>query len=480
MDKEKDLNYLLDYKITEECGVFGIYNVENAAQLTYYGLHSLQHRGQQGAGIAVCNENKEILRHRGEGLVVEIFNTENISKLTGKYAIGHVRMGNDKAPGIENIQPLLVRSHTGDFVVAHNGRIVNSEMLRTQMEFEGSIFQTSSSSEVICHLIQRESGTFTEKLTKAVQKLEGSFAFVVMTESSIYAIRDKNGFSPISLGKIDDGYVVSSETVAFETISAKFIRDVEPGEIVKIGRKGVESIFYTKNTQKKMCAMEYIYLARPDSDIDGLNVHSSRRTCGRILAKESPSVSADIVIGVPDSSLSAAMGYSDVSGLPYEMGLIKNRYIGRTFIQPTQKEREKGVKMKLSPVSNIIKGKSIVLVDDSIVRGTTSKYIIKLLKESGATEVHVRIASPAMIAPCFYGVDTSGLKDLISARMTVEELRDFIGADSLAFLSTEGLKEGLGENVCSACFDRDYPTFLFGLDKEFKSNLKALEEAKKK
>ena len=461
----REFDYILD-EIHEECGVFGIYNVENAAQLTYYGLHSLQHRGQQGAGIAT-SDNGHILRHIGNGLVIEVFNSENISELKGNMAIGHVRMGDVKSPGIENIQPLLVRSHLGDFSVAHNGRIVNGDQLRMQLEFEGSIFQSSSDSEILCHLIQKESGTFTEKLTKAVAKLEGAFSFVVMTGSTIYAIRDKNGLHPLSLAQLGDGYVVSSETVAFETLGAKFIRGIKPGEVLKISRDGLKSIFYTNCTQDKMCSMEFIYFSRPDSTINGLNVHTSRRICGRLLAEEAPCPEADMVIGVPDSSLSAAVGYADGSGLPYETGLIKNRYIGRTFIQPTQKERERGVKMKLSPMSSVIAGKKIVLVDDSIVRGTTSKYIIKLLKEAGAKEVHVRIASPAMIAPCFYGVDTSSLEDLISARMDLEELRKYIAADSLAFLSVEGLRKGLGDNICAACFDKNYPTYLFGLDKKF-------------
>ena len=347
-------------------------------------------------------------------------------------------------------------------------RDLPGDQLRMQLEFEGSIFQSSSDSEILCHLIQKESGTFTEKLTKAVAKLEGAFSFVVMTGNTIYAIRDKNGLHPLSLAQMGEGYVVSSETVAFETLGAKFLRSIKPGEIVKISRDGIQSIFYTNGTQDKMCSMEFIYFSRPDSTINGLNVHTSRRICGRILAEESPCPEADMVIGVPDSSLSAAVGYADGSGLPYETGLIKNRYIGRTFIQPTQKERERGVKMKLSPMSSVIAGKKIVLVDDSIVRGTTSKYIIKLLKEAGAKEVHVRIASPAMIAPCFYGVDTSSLKDLISARMSLEELREYISADSLAFLSVEGLRKGLGDNICAACFDKQYPTYLFGLDKKFK------------
>lgn len=464
---KNELDYILGNKINEECGVFGIYNVENAAQLTYYGLHSLQHRGQQGAGIAT-SDNGHIVRYRGEGLVIEVFNSENISKLKGNMAIGHTKMGDNKAPGIENIQPLLVRSHTGDFTVAHNGRIVNAEQLKMQLEFEGSIFQTSCDTEILCHLIQKESGTFTEKIMKAVSKLEGAFSFVIMTGDTLYVIRDKNGLRPLSIATLGDGYVASSESLAFETIGAKFLRSVKPGEVIKINKDGMESMFYSQHTQDKMCSMEFIYFSRPDSTINGLNVHSSRRECGRILAEECPCPEADMVIGVPDSSLSAAMGYADFSGLPYEMGLIKNRYIGRTFIQPTQQERERGVKMKLSPMSQVIAGKKIVLVDDSIVRGTTSKYIIKLLKEAGAKEVHVRIASPAMIAPCFYGVDTSTLEDLISARMNLEELRKFIAADSLGFLSVKGLKRGLGDNICSACFDKEYPTYLFGLDKDFK------------
>lgn len=464
---KNELDYILGNKINEECGVFGIYNVENAAQLTYYGLHSLQHRGQQGAGIAT-SDNGHIVRYRGEGLVIEVFNSENISKLKGNMAIGHTKMGDNKAPGIENIQPLLVRSHTGDFTVAHNGRIVNAEQLKMQLEFEGSIFQTSCDTEILCHLIQKESGTFTEKVMKAVSRLEGAFSFVIMTGDTLYVIRDKNGLRPLSIATLGDGYVASSESLAFETIGAKFLRSVKPGEVIKINKDGMESMFYSQHTQDKMCSMEFIYFSRPDSTINGLNVHSSRRECGRILAEECPCPEADMVIGVPDSSLSAAMGYADFSGLPYEMGLIKNRYIGRTFIQPTQQERERGVKMKLSPMSQVIAGKKIVLVDDSIVRGTTSKYIIKLLKEAGAKEVHVRIASPAMIAPCFYGVDTSTLEDLISARMNLEELRKFIAADSLGFLSVKGLKKGLGDNICSACFDKEYPTYLFGLDKDFK------------
>lgn len=314
----------------------------------------------------------------------------------------------------------------------------------------------------------KESGTFTEKVIKAVSKLEGAFSFVIMTGDTLYVIRDKNGLRPLSIATLGNGYVASSESLAFETIGAKFLRSVKPGEVIKINKDGMESMFYSQHTQDKMCSMEFIYFSRPDSTINGLNVHSSRRECGRILAEECPCPEADMVIGVPDSSLSAAMGYADFSGLPYEMGLIKNRYIGRTFIQPTQQERERGVKMKLSPMSQVIAGKKIVLVDDSIVRGTTSKYIIKLLKEAGAKEVHVRIASPAMIAPCFYGVDTSTLEDLISARMNLEELRKFIAADSLGFLSVKGLKRGLGDNICSACFDKEYPTYLFGLDKDFK------------
>ncbi|MGL4788123.1 MAG: amidophosphoribosyltransferase, partial [Cetobacterium sp.] len=335
------------------------------------GLHSLQHRGQEGAGIA-SSDGESIIREKGEGLVTEVFNTERIAKLPGNMSIGHVRYSTTGGGGIENVQPILVRSHTGDFVIAHNGNIVNAKELKMQLEAMGSIFHTTSDSEIIGHLIQREVGDFHEKILKALPKLEGAFSFLIMNNENLFVIRDKNGFRPLSMGKLEDGYVFSSESSAFEIVGADYIRGLKPGEVLKVSKDEIESFQYTDCTQDKMCSMEYIYFSRPDSSINGLNVHTSRRNCGAILAKESP-IEADIVIGVPDSFLSSAMGYSDFSGIPYEMGLVKNRYVGRTFIKPNQHQRERGVKMKLSAMEAVVKDKRVVLVDDSIVRGTTSK-----------------------------------------------------------------------------------------------------------
>ncbi|MGL5000348.1 MAG: amidophosphoribosyltransferase [Cetobacterium sp.] len=456
-----EIEYFLSGKINEECGVFGVFNVEEAAQLTYYGLHSLQHRGQEGAGIA-SSDGQNIIREKGEGLVTEVFNSKKISKLPGRMSIGHVRYATTGGGGIENVQPILVRSHTGDFVIAHNGNIVNAKELKMQLEAMGSIFHTTSDSEIIGHLIQREVGDFHEKILKALPKLEGAFSFLIMNNENLFVIRDKNGLRPLSIGKLEDGYVFSSESSAFEIVGAEYIRALKPAEVLKISKTGIETSQYTDCTQDKMCSMEYIYFSRPDSNINGLNVHTSRRSCGNILAKESP-VEADIVIGVPDSSLSSAMGYSDYSGIPYEMGLVKNRYVGRTFIKPNQQQRERGVKMKLSAMEAVVKDKRVVLVDDSIVRGTTSRHIIKLLKEAGAKEVHMRIASSPIISPCFYGVDTSTYNELISTRMSAKELGEYIEADSLAFLSHDGMIEGLGKNICTACFTGKYPTSMFSL-----------------
>ncbi|MGL6119343.1 MAG: amidophosphoribosyltransferase, partial [Fusobacteriaceae bacterium] len=324
------------------------------------------------------------------------------------------------------------------------------------------VFQSTSDSEIIGHLIQRGIGTLEEKIFKALPKLEGAFSFLIMDKEHLFVIRDKNGLRPLSVAKIGDGYAVSSESSAFEIVGAEYLKSLEPGEVMTITKDNVSSKKYTEITQDRMCAMEYIYFSRPDSSINGLNVHHSRRKSGTILASESP-IEADIVIGVPDSSLSAAMGYSDFSGLPYELGLVKNRYVGRTFIKPNQAQRERGVKMKLSAMAAIVKGKRIVLVDDSIVRGTTSKHIIKLLKEAGASEVHMRIASSPIVSPCFYGVDTSTYSELISNTMDVSTLCEFIGADSLAFLSLEGMYQGMGRNLCTACFTGKYPTSVFSL-----------------
>ncbi len=453
-----------DRELHEECGVFGIFGVPDAASLTYYGLHALQHRGQEGAGI-VAVDNGTFRRIKGNGLVTEVFNEEKLATLRGDMAIGHVRHTTAGGGGIENVQPFLFRHNSGDFAMAHNGNIVNSKLLRDYLENKGSLFQSSSDSEILAHLIKKET-RFRDRprifaIIDALNMLEGAFAFLIMTANRIYACRDKYGLRPLSIGRLGDGWVVSSETCAFDVLGAEFVRDVAPGEIVTIDHQGLRSRDYSMYKRCEMCAMEYIYFARPDSDIEGCNVHAYRKESGRLLFQEAPA-EADIVVGVPDSSLSAAMGYAEASGLPYEMGLIKNKYIGRTFIQPTQELREKGVRMKLSAVRTIVRGKRVVLVDDSIVRGTTSRRIVTMLKEAGATEVHVRIASPPMTNPCFYGVDTSTYDELISARKNVEGVREEIGADSLSFLSPEALlKAGNRKELCMACFTGHYPTALY-------------------
>ncbi len=456
-----ELNLLYERELHEECGVFGVFNCPKASELTYYGLHALQHRGQEGAGIVV-SDNEKLTSVKNEGNVRFVFPEHVLKKLLGIHAIGHVRYSTTGGGGILNVQPFLFRHGDGDFGLCHNGNIVNSEVLRKNLERTGSIFQSSSDTEILAHLLYQDSRVKKiEAIKESLIYLEGAFAFLVLTKDHLYAMRDRHGLRPLSIGTLDEGYVIASETCALDAIGATFLRDILPGEIVTIDKDGIHSDFYSKDTQSKICAMEYIYFSRPDSDINGLNVHRSRKAAGRILAKESP-VEADIVIGVPDSSLSAAYGYAEASGIPYEMGLIKNRYVGRTFIEPSPALREKGVKMKLSPLRSIIQGKRVVLIDDSIVRGTTSMKIVEMLRQCGAKEIHMRIASPAIIAPCFYGVDTSTYEELISAFNDTEAVRQLIKADSLAFLSMEGLSEALGHReFCHACFTKDYPTHLY-------------------
>ncbi len=453
----------IDRGVHEECGVFGVFGARNAAQLTYYGLHNLQHRGQEGCGIVSAHEGK-LRRVRGGGLVTEVFNQEALDKLEGTMAVGHVRYSSAGNGGEENIQPLLFHHSTGDFAMAHNGNIVNADRLRLALEARGSLFQTSSDTEVLAHLIKKEGAEHRIfPLLEALRMLDGAFAILVMTPKRIYACRDRYGMRPLSIGRMKegDGYVVASETCAFDAVGAEFLRDVEPGEVVTIDHHGLRSNFYSDECHSKMCAMEYIYFARPDSDIDGCNVHAYRKESGRLLWAEAPA-DADIVIGVPDSSLSAAIGYSEASGLPYEMGMIKSKYVARTFIQPSQELREKGVKMKLSVVHSIVKGKRVVLVDDSIVRGTTSRNLVNMLRDAGASEVHMRIASPPYCHPCYYGVDTGTYAELVAAQKSVEEIREMIGADSLAYLSAESLlKAGRRSDLCAACFTGKYPTDLY-------------------
>jgi len=446
--------------------VFGIYGVHDAAPMIYYGLHALQHRGQEGAGIVVFDEDGTPRRKRGVGLVSEVIRQDDLNAMPGSIGVGAVKYANISRSGSDNVLPLLFCHHSGDFAVASDGNLVNSANIRAYLEARGSLFQTATDAELLAHLIKKDvARPRIYQIVSALNMMEGGFAFVIATKSRIYAARDKYGIKPLCIGKLGDGYVVSSESCAFELVGAQFIRDVEPGEVITIDAKGIRSRFYSKFQRRKMCAMEYIYFARPDSDIDGCNVHAYRKESGRRLFRECPA-DADIVVGVPDSSLSAAMGYAEESGIPYEMGLIKSKYVARTFIQPSQSMRERGVKMKLSAVRSIVCGKRIVLVDDSIVRGTTSLKIIKLLREAGATEVHVRIASPMMTHPCYYGVDTSTKEELLCSSRTLEQACDAIGADSLGYLSPESaIRSCPGRtDLCLACFTGEYPTVLY--DKE--------------
>lgn len=453
--------------LNEECGVFAIWGHKDAAQLTYYGLHSLQHRGQEGAGIVV-SDGEQLKIHKGLGLVNDVFSPNDFEELSGQAAIGHVRYATAGGGGFANVQPLMFRSQTGSIAIAHNGNLVNATSMKHQLEGQGSIFQSTSDTEVVAHLIKRSGfATLEEQFRNALTMLKGAYALAVMNEQQLMIALDPNGLRPLSLGRLGDAYVVASETCAFDIIGAEYVREVEPGELIVIDENGLRSQRFSGSSNRAICSMEYIYFARPDSNIDEMNVHTSRKNLGKQLAIESP-VEADVVTGVPDSSISAAIGYAEQSGIPYELGMIKNRYVGRTFIQPSQELREQGVKMKLSPVRGVVEGKRVVMIDDSIVRGTTSKRIVNMLREAGAKEVHVRISSPPIKHPCFYGIDTSTSGELIAANHSLEEMREMMGADSLAFLSTEGLMKGIGRSdeapncgQCLACFTGNYPTEIY-------------------
>ncbi|GAB3804683.1 amidophosphoribosyltransferase [Virgibacillus kimchii] len=449
--------------INEECGVFGIWNHRKAAELTYYGLHSMQHRGQEGAGIVV-NDGENLRSHKGLGLINDVFGEVEFDKLPGMNAIGHVRYTTEGGRTIENVQPLLFRTQTGgSMALAQNGNILNSRRLRAALESKGSILQTSSDTELLAHLIRRGGQTPNKKsISDALNQIIGAYTFVILKEDKMYAAVDPAGIRPLSVGKLGDAYVIASETCAFDQIGAVFEREVLPGELVIISDEGMEITRFAPRGRRRMCGMEYVYLSRPDSDVNRVNVHASRKSAGRELAREAP-VDADMVIGVPDSSISAAIGYAEESGLPYEMGILKNRYIGRTFIQPSQELREQGVKMKLAPVRSIVDGKRIIMIDDSIVRGTTSKRIVKMLKKAGAKEVHVRIASPPITHPCYYGIDMSTRKELIAANYSVNEIAGVIDADSVAYLSEAGLEKAIvkdktiNQGLCMACMTGNYP-----------------------
>jgi len=450
-------------ELHEACGLFGVYDNDDldVARIAYLGLYAVQHRGQEGCGIAV-NEDGDIHGHKGLGLVPDVFTDRVLDRLTGKMAIGHTRYSTTGANTMENCQPLIVKYKNSRVALAHNGNLVNAISLRNELEDKGAIFQTSTDSEVIANLISRyrlQHASIEEVLAETMMTIQGSYAIVMMTPKRLIGFRDPLGIRPLCIGRLDNSYVLASETCALDSVGAKFIRDVEPGEIVLIGEEGIESI-RVSDKPRRLCVFEHIYFARPDSFIDGASVYQARLEAGRQLAKEHP-VEADLVIGVPDSGLTAAIGFSRESGIPYGEGLIKNRYIGRTFIQPHQKQRDQSVRIKLNALRDEIKGKRLVMIDDSIVRGTTSRNIVQMLKDAGASEVHMRISSPPVMYPCHFGIDIASRSQLIAASHSVEEIRRFLGADSLGYLSVEGLitcpkgKEGHG--FCAGCFTGSYP-----------------------
>lgn len=458
---------LMQDKMNEECGVYGIFGHHHAPQLTYYGLHSLQHRGQESAGI-VASDGEKFTYHKGMGLVTEAFANDALDKLEGSRAIGHVRYTTAGGGGLENAQPLVFKYKSGNLALAHNGNLVNAAQIKRHLEHQGSIFQTSSDTEVIAHLIAKSGyDNIEEAVKEALSMIKGAYALVVMTEDKMIGALDANGLRPLSIGRIGEQYALSSETCAFDVTGVTYVREVEPGEMVIIDENGLRSERFTQQTERSICSFEYIYFARPDSNIAGINVHLARKQLGKQLAKEAP-IEADVITGVPDSSISAAIGYAEASGIPYELGLIKNRYVGRTFIQPDQELRAQGVKMKLSAVRKVVEGKRVVIIDDSIVRGTTSSRIVKMMREAGATEVHVRISSPPVMNPCYYGIDTSTREELIAGTKSEEEIREFIGADSLSFLSVDGMIKAIGreddapnKGHCLACFTGKYPTEIY-------------------
>ncbi len=472
-DINKELRELEEDKVFDECGVVGVYapGKVDIARLVYFGLHSLQHRGQESAGIA-SNKDGKIQYYKEMGLVQEVFNDEIIGRLQGDISIGHVRYSTSGESHAVNAMPLVVYHKGGSLALAHNGNLVNAELLREEMQDRGVIFQTSIDSEVIAALIARfiRDNTIEESIVKTLELVQGAYALVITSGTKLIGVRDPNGIRPLCIGRMKEGYVLSSESCIFPLLGAKFVRDVEPGEIVVIEDKELKSMRYNKGQKKAICAFEYVYLARPDSDIDGRSVYMARTEAGRTLAKEYP-VEADMVIAVPDSGTVAAIGYAEESGIPFGEGLIKNRYVGRTFIQPDQRMRELSVRLKLNVLRDNVKGKRIIMVDDSIVRGTTSGKIVKMLKDAGATEVHVRVSSPPVIHSCHFGIDTPNEDKLVAARHTIEEIRKMIGADSLGYLSVEGLLKSINlgsDQVCVACFNGDYPMPL--PDAEAKAN----------
>ncbi|MGI5921917.1 MAG: amidophosphoribosyltransferase [Syntrophomonadaceae bacterium] len=458
------MSYEIEDKFKDECGVFGVYlnnpsSDTDAARTAFYGLYALQHRGQESAGIAVSNGQK-IEVCKGMGLVSEVINDNAIKGLKGNIAIGHVRYSTTGESGLVNAQPLVFHYLNGMVALAHNGNLVNTTELRHRLATYGSVFQTTTDTEIVANLLARYSqDKLEDALAKCMIDIKGAFALVIITENKLVGVRDQMGIRPLCIGSLDGNYVLASESAALDTVGAQFIRDVEPGEIVVIEQDGLRSLKVAKSPRDAHCVFEYIYFARPDSTIDGINVYQARRQLGKQLAREC-NIEADMVISVPDSGTAAAMGYAEEAGLPFEEGLMKNRYVGRTFIQPTQQMREMGVRIKLNPNNEVVAGKRIIMVDDSIVRGTTSKKIVKMLREAGAAEVHMAVSSPPTKFSCYYGIDTSRPGELIANTMGIGQIGEYIGADSLHYISLEGMFKALNhgpEAFCAACFSGDYP-----------------------
>lgn len=445
--------------LKEECGVFGVYGHREASRLAYLGLYALQHRGQESAGI-VTGDGREMRACLGMGLVADIFNREKLDGLPGHLAIGHNRYSTTGVNHIKNVQPFLIKCSKGRLAIAHNGNLINTDAIREKLEKKGSIFQTTSDTEVILHLI---AGTgklpLVRAIIKSLRQLKGAYSLVLATPGDLIAARDPFGVRPLCIGKTGKAWVVASETCALDLINARYVRDVEPGELVVINEKGLKSFKFAEARRQALCIFEFVYFSRPDSYIFGKNVHMVRREYGRQLARESR-MDADIVIPVPDSANSAAVGFAEEAGIPFETGLIRNHYIGRTFIEPSQQIRDFGAKIKYNPVKELLKGRRVVVVDDSIVRGTTSKKLIKMLRNAGTKEVHLRISSPPIICPCFYGVDTPEKSRLIAASHSVKEIEKYLGVESLRYLSIEGLLKASGiekNKFCCACFNDKYP-----------------------
>jgi amidophosphoribosyltransferase len=458
-------------KFKDECGVVAIYGHPEAAKLAYLGLHALQHRGQESAGIAASDEGRMAI-YKAMGLVADIFTAEALARVPGSLAIGHTRYSTTGDSALLNAQPIMVECNKGKIALAHNGNLTNARELRRRLEAQGSIFQTTSDTEVLLHLIaQSRERSLPEAIADALRRIEGAFSLVVLTPEHVFAVRDPRGFRPLVMGRLagvqQDTVVFASESCAFDLIGARYDREVKPGEMLVVGREGVQSRYFAAALPPSSCIFEHVYFSRPDSLIFGRPVQESREALGAQLAREAP-VDADIVVPVPDSGVTAAMGYAAESGIPFRFGLIRNHYVGRTFIEPEQSVRDFGVKLKLNPVRSVLEGKRVILIDDSIVRGTTSRKIVRMVRDAGAREVHMRISCPPTISPCFYGVDTPSKNQLIAANKSVEEIREYTGADSLAYLSLEGLKRACGEgektSYCTACYTGAYPTKLIDVE----------------